>query len=709
MKMNLIWSYNQLHFPGNNGGIGIEEAATILSVSTATVRNWIKAGKIRNVTKHGRALVLDKDEIVKIKQEIESGRSHRLKSRRNKRAVDGNYVPTEYVLSSQYVRLTEEIVQIVGNAAVQVKPQLILLEVALNLLQDRQRLGYSNTLEDNSLSELAVEGRLDLGKYSDILQELYDFNMGISQDDSKVLREIRKLNIRFVEGDDLLGLVYMSLCSMGTRKNNGSYYTPTKLVDFLVKKSLQGLENVPYPKVIDPCCGSGNFLIKLFLELKLKFLAAGLTVDEAEKRLQQDCLFGYDIDETAVALAKINLALLLEGTQHDSVVFNIECRNTLENYGTLYGLSDLDSYDLVIGNPPWGYSFTRNEIESIKDRFISAQASLESFCLFIEYGISILKQHGVLSYVLPEALLNVQMHTTTRKLLLDEMELMSIQLLGLQFSNVFTPTITLIARKSRNALTHNVMIELDGKTYSIPQQRFYENEMYVFNVKASNIEDEIVEHMRSLPGVMFLKNNADFALGIVTGNNKEYVLNQQFPGAEPVLKGSDIFKYNFYPSENYIVFEPEKFQQVAPVHLYRAPEKLLYRFINENLVFAYDSHGTLSLNSANVVIPRLCGYSIKYVLAVLNSRPAQFFYTVSFSSVKVLRKHIESIPIPSCNNDIQERIVQLVDRLLTSDETSRREEIYEQIDEQIMDLYCLNLKQKNVIKQRFKEVKYLSR
>lgn len=53
-----------------------------------------------------------------------------------------------------------------------------------------------------------------------------------------------------------------------------------------------------------------------------------------------------------------------------------------------------------------------------------------------------------------------------------------------------------------------------------------------------------------------------------------------------VLKGTDICKYHINPVKQYLRFEPEQFQQVAPLEIYRAPEKLLYRFISNQLVVA---------------------------------------------------------------------------------------------------------------------------
>ena len=144
----------------------------------------------------------------------------------------------------------------------------------------------------------------------------------------------------------------------------------------------------------------------------------------------------------------------------------------------------------------------------------------------------------------------------------------------------------------------------------------------------------------SVPDARYLACNAKFALGIVTGNNKKYIRDKKEDGFETVLKGSDIFRYSIKDINNYIQFTPNAFQQVASEKMYRAEEKLLYRFICEVPVFAYDNCQTLSLNSCNILIPQIEGMDIKYVLAVLNSRVSAFFINKKFNSVKLLRSHI---------------------------------------------------------------------
>ena len=134
---------------------------------------------------------------------------------------------------------------------------------------------------------------------------------------------------------------------------------------------------------------------------------------------------------------------------------------------------------------------------------------------------------------------------------------------------------------------------------------------------------------------------------------------------------------------------------MAPVEMYRAREKLLYRFISEVPVFTYDNHQTLSLNSCNIVIPEIDGLDMKYILAILNSSVAAYFISKRFNSVKLLRSHIEQMPIPVVPIDVQVPIIKKVDRIMNSSENISG--LYEDLDADIMALYGLTIAQIDTI------------
>ena len=389
-------------------------------------------------------------------------------------------------------------------------------------------------------------------------------------------------------------------------------------------------------------------------------------------------------------IARINLALRFKDADAKTVREHVTCGDYLSD--------TCPKFDLILGNPPWGYDFSDGEKAALRRRFITAQGkNVESYDVFIEKALSDLNRDGVLSFVLPEAVLNVKAHRAVRKLLLESSNISFIEYLGDAFAGVQCPSVIMdICNKGKELSTEGLAVRDGKRSFAIGIKREVTEENFSFNI--TDEEYSILQKMMRGGKARFLLHNADFALGIVTGNNKESVSDIKQPGNEAVFKGSDVEKYRTKAPSNYIVFRPEKFQQVAPEALYRAKEKLFYRFISDRPVFAYDDQKRLSLNSCNIVIPRIEGLSVKYVMAVLNSCAAEFFYARQFASVKVLRSHLESIPIPVATKKQQQKITALVDELIAGCDEARTKAVYNEIDELVFDLFELTKSERQVVK-----------
>ncbi|MBQ9129039.1 MAG: hypothetical protein IJY15_14940, partial [Thermoguttaceae bacterium] len=96
-------------------------------------------------------------------------------------------------------------------------------------------------------------------------------------------------------------------------------------------------------------------------------------------------------------------------------------------------------------------------------------------------------------------------------------------------------------------------------------------------------------------------------------------------GCEAIYTGEEVEPFRLKPPRFYLRYDRSRLQQVAKEEIYRAPEKLIYRFVSQRLTFAYDASQRLTLNSANALIPRIPGASAKTVAALLNSELFQFF------------------------------------------------------------------------------------
>jgi len=664
--------------------ITIRQAAATLGVSEATVRNWIRLGKIRNVTWVSNKAYLNAAEIDALCKAIESGDLPYLKSRRNKHAVQGQVIPINYLANPQAAACAEAVMQVAEH--LQEEERLfVLLEVYLRLLW---LSGKINLMPENSgrpLVNLWLAGKLELGYYAGIVTEFWESYGQCSSAIDSSLAKLAHMNWFFHTGEDLLGLIYMSMTSLRKRKGIGCYYTPSSIAARLIEVSLQNWDCNQFWRIVDPCCGSGNFLIHIFLYLRHELLKANNDPYTVEKQILS-MLTGYDNDPVAVHLAKMNLSLLLNCPE----LINNIC---IEHRDTLLDLDNNQAkFDLVIGNPPWGYQFPlelRTELASYY-RTAQGKGKLESFTLFLEWAVNHAAPGGKISYVLPEAFLTVKMHRLARELILESCQVKLVERAGHIFAHVNTPVIMLVAQKSAEiSYCHPVNLSTG------------------FHIYSNALEQSIITHLQSLTNVAYLRDNADFALGIVTGRNADFLMNQPREDSEVVITGRQVYMYQVRTPVKYLVYQRDRLQQVAPEHFYRAPEKLVYRFVHRQLVVAYDSQQRLTLNSANIIIPRITGINMKYVLAVLNSRVAQFYHMVTQPSVKILRSHLESIPIVLCSETEQNSIVDLVNRILIAQNPVERRNLYEQIDQQLMDYYQLPKKFQLYIRQKFPIFKLL--
>jgi len=404
----------------------------------------------------------------------------------------------------------------------------------------------------------------------------------------------------------------------GLKSRQGSFYTPDHLIEDIIEDYRHDLKGT----VCDPCCGTGRFLKYI--------LGTGIDVN----------ICGYDTDKNAVKIAKKELGQF-SGKKID-----------LRNYNSLLK-PEKEKFDFIFTNPPWGARYGIIYKKKLKEIF-PGHGSGDSLEYFLKYGLTALKPGGILSFILPESFLYVKKFSEIRKLIAEKMKIIKIKSYGRVFSRVFSAVIRIDIKKALPERSH--MIEACGQ--KITQALFLEDMDQIFNISITENDRKTISKIYNRPHVT-LKNNAEWSMGIVTGDNKRFVSNEMSDKYHvEVVTGKNIRQYNLTGKKKYMSDDFSLFQQVAKNDLFSAKEKLFYKFVSDRLVFAYDPNGIYSINSANVLIPELKGYTIKSVMAVLNSDLMNFIYQKKFKSLKVLRTNLEKLPFPK-NPD--KKIIYLID------------------------------------------------
>ncbi|MFA9380952.1 MAG: helix-turn-helix domain-containing protein, partial [Acetanaerobacterium sp.] len=116
----------------------IEELCSVLMISQATARNWVKSGKLKPVKSGLRKLCFAQKDVQALLQSIQSGDSDRLTRRRNKTKHTGNVVPVGYVAQKAYTDAAKHIIacfdRLGGGDDLM---RLILAEYSMKLLAGR--------------------------------------------------------------------------------------------------------------------------------------------------------------------------------------------------------------------------------------------------------------------------------------------------------------------------------------------------------------------------------------------------------------------------------------------------------------------------------------------------------------------------------------------------------------------------------------------
>lgn len=516
------------------------------------------------------------------------------------------------------------------------KKNVSFVQKTLDFIDDN-RLDIMSAIFSLGISLLKREGIYEKQHVATVLNAYADIT---------IIDELTTVNLPNDEFD-ILGLLYQSYLQEGKKNIIGSYYTPQKIAYNMTKNFTFSNGELFF----DPCCGSGAFLLSV-----------------AVKNPNQ--IFGVDNDKVAVLISKINLLLKYKDVDF---IPQIYCFDYLMGCSVIQQHPVFErTFDYIATNPPWG---------AMDDNYsyIYTITSKETFSYFFVKAYEQLKENGTIRFLFPEAILNVKVHKDIRKFILGKAGIVGITAYDDMFSGVTTKYIDIECVKG--AVKDIFYVYSGGKKRTVDIKTIYETENLIFNL----LSDDDVSIIRIVKDAgKFSLQNSTWALGIVTGDNKGKLSPQCLAGMEKIYTGKEIQPYVLRPAQNYILYDRTNLQQVAKEEIYRAPEKLVYKFISNKLVFAYDNSASLFLNSANILIPAIPSMSTKAVMAFLNSSLYQFLYIKLFGEVKILKGNLMELPFPEITGEENNRLTTLVDQVLGGDNSKQ-----EVIEDYVFSIYDL--------------------
>ncbi len=225
--------------------------------------------------------------------------------------------------------------QFVGTCLLALKNGLDYSTPSLTAAQIRTRI--KEVLEDllnsdiNKAEKLALLNRNVLGD-----QYVRQLNIAAFREILKFIEDniLPFINDKSTSGQDLLNLFFVTFNKYVGKSDKNQAFTPDHITDFMAK--ITGVNK--HSVVLDPCCGSGSFLVRAMTQA-LDDCATAAEQEEVKKHQ----IFGIEFDENVYGLATTNMLIHSDG-------------NSNIRQGSCFALADWIKEakpNVILMNPPY--------------------------------------------------------------------------------------------------------------------------------------------------------------------------------------------------------------------------------------------------------------------------------------------------------------------------------------------------------------------
>jgi len=537
------------------------------------------------------------------------------------------------------------------------------------------------------------------------------------------------------------------------RKKDGVYYTPRYITKYIVentigalcmqKKDALNIDELNFAPgkrkdnrrkliekldtyrdwllqltICDPACGSGAFLNaaleylilehRIIDELKAKVFGASIVYSDIVNSILENNLFGVDINEDAIEIAKLSLWLRTaqKGRKLSNLSKHIKCGNSIIDDPIVSGekafdwkkefptVFQNDGFDILISNPPYVdvKQLPKEMVKYLFDQYQTTENRINLYSIFIEKGLSLIKESGLMSYITPNSMLTNSSYGKLRLLIINTITNL-VKLPDDVFEEAKVETILFILQKNNKSSSVDVLTySKDEEISSIDTSRYKQMDRNdwnkspgaTFNIYATLNINSIFERIES--DTIPLVELCDFSLGLTPydkykGHSQEDIKNRIFHSEnkldetyKPLVTGENITRYFTNPSiTEYIKYGPwlsrpreERFFTTERIIVRQIvsgiPPRIFASYANQPFYFTHHGFAIIPKNKDSL--------SVKYILGLINSKLVNFYHTYKFLDVekrlfqKVLIENCKRFPIKVIDAKHQEPFINKVDAMI---------------------------------------------
>ncbi|ELY1992123.1 N-6 DNA methylase [Flavobacterium psychrophilum] len=612
-----------------------------------------------------------------------------------------------------------------------------------NVVEEHQIFAYNGGLfkADAILDHIKIDDAV-LFKHTENLSN-YDF---ASEVDVNILGHIFENSLN--ELDEIKAqLEGKSIDKTKTkRKKDGVFYTPKYITKYIVentigklcqekktelqlvdedyttdkkrqKKTLQALiDKVETYRswllqltICDPACGSGAFLNQAldFLiaqhqyidELKAKLFGDTFVLSDVETSILENNLFGVDLNEESVEIAKLSLWLRTAQPNRklNDLSSNIQCGNSLIDDVAVAGDKAFNwqqafekvfakgGFDVIIGNPPYVRSrglFEDKEKEYFVNKYSTSSYQLDLYKLFIEKSCKMINSNGCLSFITPSVFLINEYDKPLREFLLNNYNLNFIANTDENiFNDASVKTVVFVLDKKFSSSSEITFLKIQKSEFIFEKkvaQNLFVKQDYLINEKTNSDSIGIVNKLKKLK---ILDNFYSVKNGMKVRKELLYEIKSDDDFKSFVL-GKNIFPYYSTFDNIYVHYkiENEKLytnQAFRNKEIFQQEKLIVRQILGKKIVTSYDDDNFYTDQTTYLINKKNPSYQLKYLLCLLNSKLMYYYFTNTSSDNKIVfpkvkKSQLLDLPIVKLSN--QQPFIEKADLMLSLNKTLQQQQ-----------------------------------
>lgn len=469
------------------------------------------------------------------------------------------------------------------------------------------------------------------------------------------------------------------------RKHFGIYYTDYQLARFIVRETINLSQIDPTRTTfLEPCCGSGNFVIAYLDEV----LSKQKNINNAFVQKIIDNIYCADIDEEAINITKkiipqylkkkyaVSISVSEKNYFSGDLLFTIKNGDISKNDPKeIFRLSD--GFDIVVTNPPYkllkanankygngeNKEFIENIVDYIRKENIYSlnEGTLNYYKLFVEEIIlNYTNKNSLIGLLIPRTILNDKQSEKLRNYIIANNRLSTIY--NIPEKNDFFPDVAqsfcfFSIDKSRKGEEISIVDEVSNAddlnkkpiSISISQAKEISSSIIV----ESNTGVKILKKIHANPKLASITHIANLRGELDLTLHKKFITES--PTKYRLIKGANIREFSIEEPNNYVcddflglingkhhyvINSRIVCQQISNIN---SSKRLKFAFVQPNYILG-NSCNFIALQTSNSLF-KAKDISLYYLLGILNSFLMDWRFRLSNSNNHVSNYELNDLPI----------------------------------------------------------------